>query len=102
MKENNVLDLGIAWGRGLYSRNKTSGSGTVWLLMQASVVTALRNLDFLQSGIRQFIVAHNSSIISKMAVMAAWEEISLAGFHFSLRFSRLLFRNTVFLCSLSA
>lgn len=74
----------------------------MWLLMQASVVTALRNLDFLQSGIRQFIVAHNSPVINKMAVMAAWVETALAGFHFSLRFSRLLFRNIVFLCTLSA
>lgn len=62
----------------------------------------LRNLDVLQSGIRQFIVACNSSVITKMAVMAAWEETSLAGFHFSLRFSLLFFRNTMFFFAYSA
>lgn len=66
--------------------------------MSASLVTALRNLDVLQSRIKQFVVAHNSAVITKMAVMAAWEEPSLAGFHVSLRFSCLLLRNTVFLC----
>lgn len=56
---------------------------------------------FFQSEIRQFIVACNSFVIMKLAVMAAWEETPLAAFHFSLRFSHLSFRNTMVFFSYS-